>query len=278
MLLHPNAKLNLGLNVVERRPDGYHNIDTLFFPIHLHDTLNIERDDTSGDILLQTTDGIPLDCTSEDNLIVRTYRRFAARYTIGGLRVGFGKHIPFGAGLGGGSSDAAHTAIAINSLFSLSLSKEQLKQEVSPLGADCAFFIENTPCHATGIGEQLTPYPLSLKGHTLLLVKPDIHVSTKAAYSGITPQQPACNLLEALQLPVAEWKGKVINDFETTVFAQFPAIAGIKQQLYQMGADYAAMSGSGASVFGIFTDDNAPAYEKAAAVFNDCFIYTEKLS
>lgn len=278
MLLHPNAKLNIGLCVTGRRPDGYHDIDTVFLPIRLHDSLTIERDDNLSGIQFRTTEGIALDCTDEDNLIVRTYRRFAEHYPVGGVHVTFRKQIPFGAGLGGGSSDAAHTAIALNSLFSLSLSKEQLKKEVSPIGADCAFFIENTPCHATGIGDRLVPFPLSLQGYGLLLVKPDIHVSTKTAYSGITPRQPAHTLTDSLRLPVEQWKSRVVNDFEQNVFSSFPAIGAIKQRLYDMGAAYAAMSGSGASVFGIFPLADCPGTKEAAAVFNDCFVYTEALS
>lgn len=278
MHLQPNAKLNLGLNVTARRPDGYHDIETVFLPIRLHDELIIERDDSRNGITLHITDGIPLDCSNEENLIVRTYKHFAKRYNIGGVCVRFRKYIPFGAGLGGGSSDAAHTAIALNTLFSLSLNKEQLKQEVSHLGADCAFFIENTPCHATGIGDILTPLPLSLSSYCLVLVKPDIHVATKNAYSGITPQPPIYNLTDTLQLPVEEWNGKVTNDFERSVFAQFPAIAAVKQHLYAMGAAYAAMSGSGASVFGIFRTDNCPDKRETAAAFSDCFVYRELLS
>ncbi len=264
MILYPNAKINLGLNVVSKRADGYHNLETVFLPVALSDILQIEKAD-DDQLHFSYGDGIELDCDMEDNLIVRTFRLFQKNHLTGGLNIRFEKHIPFGAGLGGGSSDSAHAALAINELFSLGLSKEQLKKEVSKLGADCAFFIENTPCFAQGIGDILLPIELSLKGYTLVLVKPDSAVSTKEAYAGITPVQPERSIREIITLPVEEWRGTLVNDFEKTVFRTHPEIAAIKQQLYDMGAAYASMSGSGATVYGIFKTDTD---HKSASAIN----------
>ena len=268
MLLRPNAKINLGLNIVSRRPDGYHNLETVFFPVPVCDTLQIERDDTVSSIVFSAADGLLLDCSDSDNLVVRLCRQIQKKYALGGMRIRLSKHIPFGAGLGGGSSDAAFAAIALNELFSLALSKEELKQEVRSLGADCAFFVENRPCYATGIGDILQPIDLSLQGYELLLVKPDgISVNTKTAYQGIVPRQPAFPLLQAVQLPVEQWEGLVVNDFEPAVFRAYPLVADIKQRLYDAGAVYAAMSGSGAAVFGLFRQGVL----SDSLAFADCF-------
>ncbi len=275
MLLRPNAKINLGLNIVSRRPDGYHNLETVFLPVPVCDTLQIERDDTLSSVVFTAADGLILDCPDSDNIIVRLYERLQKKYALGGVRIRLSKHIPFGAGLGGGSSDAACAAMALNDLFCLGLSKEQLKKEVSPLGADCAFFIENRPCYATGIGDILQPIDLSLNGYELLLVKPDgVSVNTKTAYQGIVPQRPAFPLLQALQLPVEQWKGLVVNDFERSVFKAFPLVADIKQRLYDAGAVYAAMSGSGAAVFGLFRQGVL----SESLAFSNCFTARMTLS
>lgn len=275
MLLRPNAKINLGLNIVSRRPDGYHNLETVFFPVPVCDTLQIERDDTVSSVVFSAAGGILLDCSDSDNLVVRLCRQMQKKYALGGMHIQLSKHIPFGAGLGGGSSDAACAAMALNDLFCLNLSKEELKQEVRSLGADCAFFVENRPCYATGIGDILQPIDLSLKGYELLLVKPDgISVNTKTAYQGITPCQPALPLLKALQLPVERWKDFVVNDFEHTVFNIYPVIANLKQRLYDEGAVYAAMSGSGACVFGLFRQGIL----SETVTFNDCFTFRTLLN
>ena len=193
MKLYPNCKINLGLRVVRKREDGYHDLETIFVPIYgLHDELEVTIIDEMSAAkplnggLLFTQEGITVDCNAEDNLIVQCYRRMQAKYPqIGAVDVRFKKNIPFGAGLGGGSSDAAHMAIALNELFELGLSKAQLAEEVKPLGADCPFFVYNTPCYAEGIGDILTPIELDLKGTRIVLIKPDEGVSTKEAYSGI---------------------------------------------------------------------------------------------
>ena len=262
MILLPNCKINLGLRVVRKREDGYHDLETIFVPIYgLHDELEVVRaqstdrcaDRTQTDIEF-VQEGIAVDCRPEDNLIVKCYRRMKAKYPqIGDVKVRFKKNIPFGAGLGGGSSDAAHMAIALNELFALGLSKEELAAEVAPLGADCPFFIYNVPCYAEGIGDQLTPIDLDLKGIRIVLIKPEEGVSTKEAYSGIKINGEGLDILD--DLGVLGNLDKCINDFEKTVFPLHPIIGEIKKRLLDAGAFYASMSGSGSTVFGLFKND-----------------------
>jgi len=243
MLLYPNCKINIGLHVVRKREDGYHDLETIFYPVYgLHDELEI----TPSETFSFQQDGITIDCDAEDNLIVRCYRKMQASYPkIGSVHIRLKKNIPFGAGLGGGSSDAAHTAIALNELFDLRLSKEELAKIVTPLGADCPFFIYNVPCFAEGIGDLLTPIDLSLKGQRLVMLKPNVAVSTRDAYAGLVLGDGA----RRREGEKAKWPG---NDFETTVFKKFPELADIKQRLLDMGATYAAMSGSGSTIYGLF--------------------------
>ena len=245
MILYPNCKINLGLRVVRKRQDGYHDLETIFVPIYgLHDELEV----VAAPSFSFEQEGITVDCNAEDNLIVKCYRQMQAKYPqIGNVAIRFKKNIPFGAGLGGGSSDAAHMAIALNELFALGLSKEQLAQEVSVLGADCAFFVYNVPCFAEGIGDKLTPIDLDLKGTRIVMIKPEEGVSTKEAYSGIT--------VTGTGLRVTGDFSQYINDFEATVFPLHPIIADIKKRLLDAGAYYASMSGSGSTVYGLFKND-----------------------
>ena len=268
MKLYPNCKINLGLRVVRKREDGYHDLETIFVPIYgLHDELEVTIIDEMSAAkplnggLLFTQEGITVDCKAEDNLIVQCYRRMQAKYPqIGAVDARFKKNIPFGAGLGGGSSDAAHMAIALNELFELGLSKAQLAEEVKPLGADCPFFIYNRPCYAEGIGDILTPIELDLKGTRIVLIKPDEGVSTKEAYSGITKHP---EVEGEIRKAVATMRQKctetdysvLVNDFEKTVFPKHPIIGEIKKRLLDAGAYYASMSGSGSTVFGLFKND-----------------------
>jgi len=259
MVLYPNCKINIGLRVISKREDGYHNLETIFYPIHgLYDILDI----CQADRFTFEQAGIAVDCPSEDNLIIKCYRRMQAHYPqIGNVHIRFEKRIPFGAGLGGGSSDAAHTAIALNEIFELGLTHEQLAAEVAPLGADCAFFIYNTPCLAEGIGDRLTPIAFSLSGFRLLMLKPDIHISTREAYRGIrlSGDQPSlAKLVENGITPIALTKHADIihNDFELTVFPMHPELADIKKRLQDAGAFYAAMSGSGSTVYALFEYDS----------------------
>lgn len=252
MTLYPNCKINLGLRIVRKREDGYHDLETIFYPIYdLHDELEIEPAST----FTFSATGLALDCASEDNLIIRCYQRMAERYPqIGKVAIRFKKNIPFGAGLGGGSSDAAHTAIALNELFELGLTKVQLAEEVRPLGADCPFFIYNTPCFAEGIGDWLTPIDLSLKGLRLVMIKPSVSVSTREAYVGIQPNPSPLALSTSRLLTLSDIK-HFTNDFEGTVFGQHPILAQIKKHLLDIGAIYAAMSGSGSTIYALFEND-----------------------
>jgi len=244
MLLHPNCKLNIGLRVMNKREDGYHNIETVFYPVKgLCDTLEI----VPSSHFQFSQDGIAIDCPAEDNLIVRCYRRMAELYPkTGPVSIRLNKHIPFGAGLGGGSSDAAHTAVALNELFDLGLSRERLAETVTPLGADCPFFVYNTPCFARGIGEILSPTNLDLSGMYLVMLKPDVAVSTREAYHGLDNRvgEPLGN----------DWM-TYTNDFEQTVFPLHPILQTIKQGMLAGGACYAAMSGSGSTIFGLWKQD-----------------------
>ena len=256
MLLFPNCKINLGLRIVRKREDGYHDLETIFYPVYgLHDELEVEPAEEFA--FLQ--DGLVVDCLPTDNLIYKVYKRMQEHFPqIGNVKITFKKNIPFGAGLGGGSSDAAHMAIALNEIFALGLTREQLAEEVRPLGADCPFFIYNTPCYAEGIGDQLTPISLDLSGLRLVMIKPACGVSTKEAYGGIIPKGTSKvlnNLKDLKVLNDLTILSALTNDFEETVCKVHPEIAEIKQRLLSAGALYAAMSGSGSTVFGLFQNN-----------------------
>ena len=251
MLSYPNAKINIGLDIVEKRPDGYHNIETVFYPIGLCDVLNIEPSETCSDYSFSSS-GIMVDSEPEDNLIVKAYRKLQSYYALAPIDISFQKNIPFGAGLGGGSADAAFTLKMLNELFKLNISNNELEKIASELGADCAFFINNEPVFASGIGNEFEKIDLSLDGYFLVLVKPDIHIPTPLAYSKVVPTKPALSLAESIKNPISEWKNCIKNDFEMSVFAEFPEIEQIKNQLYDASALYASMSGSGSSVYAIF--------------------------
>lgn len=274
MLLYPNCKINLGLRVIHKRKDGYHDLETIFVPVYaLHDELEVEVSDRFS----FTQEGIAVDCPADDNLIIRCYRLMTSRHPqIGNVSVRFRKNIPFGAGLGGGSSDAAHMAVALNELFELGLSKEQLAEEVKPLGADCPFFIYNTPCYAEGIGDKLTPVDLDLNGIRIVLVKPEEGVSTREAYSGITTHPEAAGQIKSFfcqnrSLRSFSGSGPFINDFEETVFPKHPVIGYIKKRLLDAGAFYACMSGSGSTVFGLFKNDTESSTYADLALFKEEF-------
>jgi 4-diphosphocytidyl-2-C-methyl-D-erythritol kinase len=266
MLTYPNAKINIGLNIVERRPDGYHNIETVFYPIGLNDMLEVEPSDTCTDYSFSSS-GIVLGGDPEDNLIVRAYRLLRSEYQFQAIDISLIKQIPFGAGLGGGSSDAAFMLKALNELFELKITTRKLEKFAAMLGADCPVFIKNKPVFATGIGNVFTPIKLSLKGKSLLLIKPDIQVSTPEAYSLVVPEIPLVSLAELIQQPLSDWKNTIRNDFEKSVFTKHPEIERIKKDLYELGAVYASMSGSGSSVYGIF--DKKPSQ---TTKFKDCFV------
>ena len=284
MIVFPNAKINIGLNVVAKREDGYHDIETVFYPVLLQDALEIKlmrpldpaqiRKRIEAGLLVQPDDvfmpyrilpkkeEIPC-CSLEmtgnefpfkaaDNLVVKAYVMLQQDFDLPSIDIKLHKHIPSGAGLGGGSSDCAFMISLLNRRFNLRMRESMMERYAARLGSDCAFFITNTPSLATGRGEILNPINLSLKGYTILLVKPDVSVSTAEAYGGVTPHKPEISLAEAVVRPVSEWKDCVFNDFEPSVFAKYPLLADIKQKLYDLGADYAAMTGSGSTIYGIF--------------------------
>lgn len=248
MITFPNAKINLGLNVVEKRADGYHNIETVFYPINLTDALEIME---SGKFSFALS-GIYLESPSENNLVVKAYHLLKDDFDLPPVSIHLHKVIPTGAGLGGGSSDGAFMLKMLNSFFSLGLESVQLENYASQLGADCAFFIKNSPALATGIGNILSPIAIGLSNYKIVLVKPPFSVPTAEAYKNITPVRPTCPLEEITSLPVTKWKDILKNDFEDSVFESYPEIKQIKEKFYQAGALYSSMSGSGSAVYGIF--------------------------
>lgn len=256
MITFPNAKINLGLDVVEKRPDGYHNLETVFYPIPLQDILEITpNEEENAPAYTFKMFNARFDGTDDDNLVVKAYKILANDHKLPNVNISLYKHIPTGAGLGGGSADAAFALKMLNEIAGLNLSDETLEEYAARLGADCAFFIKNTPAYATGIGNILTPTLCTLTGYHLVLVKPDIHISTKEAYSLVVPAKAETALTTIASLPAEEWKGLMKNDFEKSVFAKHPSCENIKERLYEMGAVYASMSGSGSSFFGIFKEE-----------------------
>ncbi|GET32279.1 4-diphosphocytidyl-2-C-methyl-D-erythritol kinase [Prolixibacter bellariivorans] len=253
MIVFPNAKINIGLNILRKRDDGYHELETVFYPLKLQDGLEFIENHT-GEVHFSNS-GIEIAGKAEDNLVVKAYRMLAADYRLPGIDIHLHKVIPFGAGLGGGSSDAAFMLMGLNDFFSLNIPEQKLLSYAARLGADCAFFIKNTPSFASGIGEKLEPLPLSLSGWHLLLVKPPIEVGTKEAYAGVRPGEPNVGLTEAIRFSVNNWQGNVVNDFEEGIFQRFPEIKTLKEKLRERGAVYASMSGSGSSVFGLFRNE-----------------------
>ncbi len=256
MITFPIAKINLGLNVVEKRPDGYHNLQTVFFPVPIKDALEVQEMDSAFpsdyDCDLKVTN-LLIEGDEQRNLVVKAYQLLKKDFpTLPRIHTHLWKGIPTQAGMGGGSSDCAYMMLLLNQQFQLGLSDEQLIQYAAQLGADCAFFILSRPCYAEGIGEKLQPIDLSLSGYYIAVVRPDIPVSTKEAFSHIHPHYPLQNCRETVMQPVETWHDTLINDFEDSVFAIHPEIGDVKQRLYDMGATYAAMSGSGSALFGLF--------------------------
>lgn len=273
MLLLPNCKINIGLNIVSKRSDGYHNLETVFFPIPLRDNLEFKEIENEDVPYRLVSGGVPIEGKPEDNLIVKVYLDMKAEFNLPALELSLYKNIPMGAGLGGGSSDAAAMMKGLNEAYNLQLSAEDMEKRLAKFGADCPFFVRNKPAYATGIGDELTNCNVSLKDKFIVLVKPDVFVSTKEAYAHVTPKLPAIPLAEAIKLPIKTWKEQIVNDFEQSVFPFHPELPAIKQTLYDMGAVYASMSGSGSTMYGIF---NRPTPE-ANEVFDKCFVYTKKL-
>jgi 4-diphosphocytidyl-2-C-methyl-D-erythritol kinase len=249
MIAFPNAKINLGLNVLRRRGDGYHDISTVFVPYKgLSDVLEVVYADEPGMFCY----GIPCGCEPEKNLCYKAYLLMAERYGIAPVKIYLYKKIPAGSGLGGGSADAAFTLRLINDLYSLGLSDECLAADAATLGSDCAFFIYNRPMLASGRGEILRDCPVSLEGYRVEVTVPPVHVSTAEAYRSVMPAVPEVSIEEIVRRPAEEWRDALVNDFERSILPAHPEIAAAKQAFYDRGAVYASMSGSGSSVFGIF--------------------------
>ena len=257
MINFPIAKINLGLNVVSKREDGYHNLETVFYPVPIKDALEVfpMEDGFPSDVRcdLKVTN-LLIDGDEQKNLVVKAYNMMAQDYDLPRVHVHLYKQIPTQAGMGGGSSDCAYMIRLLNEMFSLGMSDDKMIGYAARLGADCAFFIKAQPAYAEGIGERLQPISIDLSGYKMLVVRPNISVSTKEAFSLITPQKPMKNCLDIVRQPIETWKDELVNDFEHSVFALHPEIGKLKEIMYDQGAVYAAMSGSGSSVFGLFRD------------------------
>jgi 4-diphosphocytidyl-2-C-methyl-D-erythritol kinase len=250
MITFPSAKINIGLNIISKRADGYHNLETVFYPIKINDALEIIE---SKEMLFQSS-GISIPGSSQDNLCLKAYNLMRKDFNLPNINIHLHKHIPIGAGLGGGSADAAFFIKLINEKFDLDLSVEKMQDYCRMLGADCAFFIENKPVFAFDKGDVFEPITLDLSAYHVALVMPPVHVSTAEAYAGVVPFQPQTSLKELITLPIEQWQGNINNDFEKHILKNHPQIAHVKSSLINAGAIYASMSGSGAAVYGIFKE------------------------
>lgn len=253
MIVYPNAKINLGLNVIEKRPDGFHNIETVFYPVDWKDILEIIPDETKEKGVTFSSSGIAIPGAVEENLCVRAYNLISKDYPMPAVKIHLHKIIPIGAGLGGGSSDAAFFIKAVNELFELNLAWGELHHYAKQLGADCSFFITNKPVFAEGKGDQLESINVSLDDYFGVIVFPGVHVNTTDAYINVVPRKPEISLEELIvSNPISKWKDVLKNDFEKNIFEKFPTIGELKTKMYELGAVYSGMSGSGSAVYGIF--------------------------
>ncbi|MCF6365186.1 MAG: 4-(cytidine 5'-diphospho)-2-C-methyl-D-erythritol kinase [Bacteroidales bacterium] len=268
MLIFPNTKINIGLNITEKRADGFHNIETIFFPVSLSDIL--EFVETKKNTVFTNT-GIVVDSSEFDNLVLKAYKLLKLDFKLPPLNIHLHKIVPLGAGLGGGSSDASFMLKALNNCFKLNLSGKELINYAQKLGSDCPFFIKNNPVFAEGTGNIFTNIELDLSSYYILLVKPDIHISTKDAFSNIKPHKPKKPLTELIKQPINKWEKIIKNDFETSIFKIYPEIKKIKDTLYDIGAIYAQLSGSGATVYGIFKNE-----PETNNLFKKHFLYLQK--
>lgn len=269
MVTFPNAKINLGLSVLGKRPDGYHQIETIFYPIHLTDILEIIPG-PGPETIIQTA-GLAIEGPMESNTCLKAYRMMSMHFNLPAVRIFLYKKIPSGAGLGGGSSDAAFTIRMLNALFELNASRDQLLQIAASVGSDCAFFLEDRPMLGTGRGECLEPVALDLSGLCFMLVKPAFSISTAEAYAGLTPKSASASLKEIISLPPDQWQIKLINDFEESIFLKYAQIKSIKETLLSAGAVYASMTGSGSAIYGLFESSTPD-----PSLFPGCFTWTVK--
>lgn len=276
MITFPCCKINLGLDIVSKRADGYHNLETLFYPVPLVDILEITiNDKKEAPQYTFSMHNAQFSGSDDDNLVIKAYKALAADHRLPCVNISLYKNIPTGAGLGGGSSDAAFALKMLNEIAALHLSDDDLERYAATIGADCAFFVKCVPAFATGIGNELSKVDCSLSGYHIVLVKPDIHISTKEAYSLVTPSYPTVPLLDIIPRPINMWASSMKNDFERSVFAKYPHMEDIKNKLYRMGALYASMSGSGSAFYGIF--EQAQSQEELARLFPDCFTWQSAL-
>ncbi|MBB3186456.1 4-(cytidine 5'-diphospho)-2-C-methyl-D-erythritol kinase [Microbacter margulisiae] len=264
MLCFPNAKINIGLNIVEKRTDGFHNIETVFYPISLCDALEIIPANKTS----LTISGIELSDQAHDNLVIKAFNMVKVDFDLPELSIFLHKNIPLGAGLGGGSSDAAAMIRLLNKTFALGLGDDQMENYAAKLGSDCAFFIRNVPAYATQRGEILAPVELDLAAYLFVVIKPPVHISTREAYGSIIPKKQNVSVNELIKHPIETWKNTIVNDFESVMFSKYPKLNDIKTMLYNKGALYAAMSGSGSAIFGIFPSGDIPKID-----LPDCFVW-----
>ncbi len=265
MIAFPNCKINLGLNIISKRDDNFHNLETVFFPLNFYDILEILPSQENITHLKVT--GFAVGDPS-DNLCIKAFDLLKKDWSLPGVDIHLHKAIPSGAGLGGGSADAAFTLRLIDKKFRLNIPVKKLQEYALELGSDCPFFLINNPCLATGRGERLEQIELSLSGYKVLLIHPGIHINTGEAFKEINPSFPQKKIKEIIQQPIAKWKGELINDFEKPVFKKYPEIKKIKDELYANGAVYASLSGSGSTVYGIFNDDEAINYPAELSYFS----------
>ncbi len=251
MISFPNAKINIGLNVLEKRTDGYHNIESIFYPVKWCDAIEAIQEEGNGIINISTF-GIPIQGSPESNLCVKAYNLLGIKHKLPSLHLWLLKCIPMGAGLGGGSADAAFFLNLLNNLFLLNISKKELKAYASQIGSDCTFFIENKPALVTETGNISNPIKLDLNSYYIAIVYPQIHIDTKNAYSIIESHKRQSSLSDLIQAPIDNWKETITNDFEEPIFKANPSLAELKNLLYQQGALYASMTGSGSAIYGIF--------------------------
>ena len=251
MITYPIAKVNLGLQITEKRPDGFHNIETVFYPVPVQDALEV----VEADDFKITITGIDLNEDPERNLVVQAYRLFKEAFELPPVHIHLHKNIPVGAGLGGGSADASYMLLLLNELFQLKISEEELLKYALQLGSDCPFFIRPRPVFASGRGEIMQDLPLNLSGHCLIIIKPPIHISTAEAYRNILPSKSRISLKALSRFSVSKWQGNIQNQFERSVFIKYPEVGEIKQKLYDLGASFALMSGTGSAVYGLFRSE-----------------------
>lgn len=268
MIVFPNCKINLGLHILDKREDGFHNLETVFYPVPFRDALEILPNANNASEIEFTGTGLAVDGKTEDNLCIKAYHLLKKDFPyLPSVKIHLHKALPMGAGLGGGSADAAFMLKMLNEKFRLNLSTSQLINYSLQLGSDCPFFIINKPCFATGRGEILEEIAVDLAAYRIVLINPGIHINTGWAFSNLTPAKPVRSVKEIIQQPINTWKEELKNDFEDPVFAAHPAVKEIKDRLYAQGAIYAAMSGSGSTVFGIFSSETSLGDQFPAAYF-----------